>query len=255
MNETVVNNYYNTTVVNRNVNVNNNVRYVNQGVPGARHATSPLRVHLCQPVFREFSLPLTREVASAPVGFSAPSVAPTKQAVMGSGAATKRAPARCSRGPARCAKTTPPPPPPSFEKQQACHSSEIMDSPSRGTIAANSAGRTTATVAPSRSLRRPPRPHPRVNALQGQNNPNRPSNAAGAPNQSSGKPANTRAYNDRPPASRPATVENLNSNRSTSRNLSSSSEAGPGTPAARAAAVQAQQKLHSRMSDAANSRS
>jgi len=53
MNETVVNNYYNTTVVNRNVNVNNNVRYVNQGVPGAVTATSPRAFTSAQPVFAQ----------------------------------------------------------------------------------------------------------------------------------------------------------------------------------------------------------
>src|SRR5208283_3630669 len=87
VNETVVSNYYNTTVINRNVNVNN-VRYVNQGVPGAVTATSPHAFTSAQPVSRNLVAVDQREVASAPVGVSAPSVAPPKQAVMGSGAAT-----------------------------------------------------------------------------------------------------------------------------------------------------------------------
>ena len=48
VNETVVNNYYNTTVVNRNVT---NVRYANQGVPGAVTATSPHAFTSAQPCF------------------------------------------------------------------------------------------------------------------------------------------------------------------------------------------------------------
>jgi hypothetical protein len=204
----VVNNYYNTTVVNRNVNVNNNVRYVNQGVPGAVTATSPRAFTSAQPVSRNLVAVDQREVASAPVGFSAPSVAPPKQAVMGSGAATNVRPPAALAGRSVVAKTTPPPPPPSFEKQQAAiqanHGQPISMAQSRQIQPA----RTTATVAPVKIAPPSTPATPRVNALQGQNNPNRPSNAAGAQTNQAGKPANTRAYNDRPPASRPATVEN-----------------------------------------------
>ena len=51
VNQTVINNYYNTTVVNKNVSVTN-VRYVNQGVPGAVTATSPQAFTSAQPVGR-----------------------------------------------------------------------------------------------------------------------------------------------------------------------------------------------------------
>jgi len=69
MNETVVNNYYNTTVVNRTQRQQQR-EICEPGRSGCRHcqhrhARSPLPAR-----FRAISLPLTKEVASAPVGFS-----------------------------------------------------------------------------------------------------------------------------------------------------------------------------------------
>ncbi|MGB8323504.1 MAG: DUF6600 domain-containing protein, partial [Candidatus Acidiferrum sp.] len=118
VNQTVVNNYYNTTVVNKNVTVNN-VKYVNQGVPGAVTATSGQNFSSAQPVARNMVAVNQREVASAPVGVAAPAVAPPKQAVLGSGAATNVRPPASFATRAVVAKATPPPPPPSFAKQQA----------------------------------------------------------------------------------------------------------------------------------------
>jgi hypothetical protein len=228
VNETVVNNYYNTTIVNRNVNLNNNVRYVNQGVPGAVTATSPHAFISAQPVSRNLVAFNQREVASAPVGVSTPSIAPPKQAVIGSGAPARvRPPAAFASRPV-VARTPPPPPPPSFEKQQAAiqanHGQPISLAQTRQIQPAH----TTATVAPVKIAPPSTPATPRVNAIQGQgnrpsqttqqpgqNNPNRPSNAAGVQtnqggmqNNQGGKPANSRTLNDRPPASRPTPVEN-----------------------------------------------
>ncbi len=52
VNQTVINNYYNTTVVNKNVTVNNNVtnvHYMNQGVPGRGHGHFRPDVHFRAP--------------------------------------------------------------------------------------------------------------------------------------------------------------------------------------------------------------
>ena len=207
VNETVVNNYYNTTVVNRNVNVNN-VRYVNQGVPGAVTATSPRAFTSAQPVSRNLVAVDQREMASAPVGVSAPSVTPPKQAVMGSGAATNVRPPAALASRAVVAKTAPPPPPPSFEKQQAAIQANHGQPISMAQTRQIQPARATASVAPVKIAPPSTPATPRVNAFQGQNNPNRPSNAAGAQANQAGKAANARPYNDRPPASRPAVIDN-----------------------------------------------
>jgi len=205
VNETVVNNYYNTTVVNRNVS---NVRYANQGVPGAVTATSPHAFTSAQPVSRNLVVVNQREVESAPVGASAPSVAPPKQAVMGSGAATNVHPPAAVANRAVVAKTAPPPPPPTFEKQQAAIQANHGQPISMAQTRQIQPVRTTAAVAPVKIAPPATPATPRVNTVQGQNNPNRPSNAGGAPSNQPGKPANPQAVNNRPPSARPATVEN-----------------------------------------------
>ncbi|HKM82745.1 MAG TPA: DUF6600 domain-containing protein [Candidatus Acidoferrum sp.] len=207
VNETVVNNYYNTTVVNRNVNVTN-VRYVNQGAPGAVTATSPRAFTSAQPVSRNLVAVDQREVASAPVGVSAPSVAPPRQAVLGSGAATNVRPPASLASRAVVAKTAPPPPPPSFEKQQAAIQANHGQPISMAQTRQIQPARTTAAVAPVKIAPPSTPAAPRANAVQGQNNPNRPSNAAGAQTNPAGKPANTRTINDRPPSARPAVIDN-----------------------------------------------
>jgi hypothetical protein len=87
VNQTVINNYYNTTIVNKNVTVNN-VKYVNQSVPGAVTATSGQAFTSAQPVARNMVTVNQREISSAPVAVRAPAVVPPKQAVLGAGAAT-----------------------------------------------------------------------------------------------------------------------------------------------------------------------
>ena len=207
VNETVVNNYYNTTVVNRNVNVNN-VRYVNQSVPGAVTATSPHAFTSAQPVSRNLVAVDQREVASAPVGVSAPSVTPPKQAVMGSGAATNVRPPAALANRSVVAKTTPPPPSPSFEKQQAAIQANHGQPISMAQTRQIQPARTAATTAPVKIAPSSTPTTPRVNAVHGQNNTNRPSNAAGAQTNPAGKSASTGAHNDRPPSARPPVIDN-----------------------------------------------
>ena len=112
---TVVNNYYNTTVINKTTV---NVTYVNQRQPGAVMATTPQAFTSAQSVSRNSVRVNATEVATAPVGYSAPAVAPSRQAVLGAGVAARVQPPAAIQARAVVAKTAPPPPPPSFAKQQ-----------------------------------------------------------------------------------------------------------------------------------------
>jgi hypothetical protein len=206
VNQTVINNYYNTTVVNRNVTVNN-VRYANQSVPGAVTATSPHAFTSAQPVSRNLVAVNQREIATAPVGVHAPEVVPPKQAVLGAGAATNFHPPAAIQNRAVVAKTAPPPPPPSF----AVHQAAIEKNQGRPLSIAESRqlqpAQTHVAAAPVRIAPPGKQVAPTITNLQpggnkgnaepGPLNANRPSN--------SGQP-NTRAYQDRPPTSRPAST-------------------------------------------------
>jgi hypothetical protein len=117
VNSTVVNNYYNTIVVNRTTNVTE-VNYVNRTVPGAVAATTSEAFTAAQPVAKNTVKVDQRTVASAPVRAVTPAVAPAKQAVLGTATATAKPPATVQTRTV-VAKVAPPPPPPSFEKGQA----------------------------------------------------------------------------------------------------------------------------------------
>ena len=112
---TVVNNYYNTTVINKNVT---HVTYVNQRVPGAVMATSNEAFTSARSVSRNSVIINQREVASARVGFAPPTVAPSRQAVLGGGVVVRARPPVIVENRVVVARHTPPPPPPSFDRQQ-----------------------------------------------------------------------------------------------------------------------------------------
>src|SRR5712692_4612290 len=115
VNTTVVNNYYNTVVVNKNVT---NIKYVNQTAPNGVTATSQQNFTSAQPVGRNMIRVDRREVESARVNPTTPTVAPQQRSVLGAGAErTARPPARFE-GRSVVAKTAPPPAPVSFVKQQ-----------------------------------------------------------------------------------------------------------------------------------------
>ena len=213
VNQTVINNYYNNTVVNKNVTVNN-VRYVNQGVPGAVTATSPHAFTSAQPVARNMVAVNQKEIAAAPVGVHAPAVVPPKQAVLGAGAATNVHPPAALQNRAVVAKTTPPPPPPSFAVRQAAIEKNQGQPLSMAQTRQLQPAQTHAAVAPVR-IAPPGKPAAatitnlqpggnKTNAGPGPLNTNRPANNSGQPN----TPANTHAYADRPPTSRPGTTVN-----------------------------------------------
>ena len=218
VNQTVINNYYNTTVVNKNVSVNN-VRYVNQGVPGAVTATSGHAFTSAQPVGRNLVAVNAREVATAPAVVHAPAVVPPKQAVLGAGVATNVHPPAAIQNRAVVAKTAPPPAPIPFATRQAAieknQGRPISNVEARQLQPANTHVNAAAVrIAPAANPGTP-----RVNAAQGENrgytqqpgplNTNRPANTATQPNNTN-RPNNTRVYEDRPPTSRPTGNTNVN---------------------------------------------
>src|SRR6266849_4868655 len=115
VNNTVVNNYYNNVVVNKNVT---NVKYVNQTARNGVTATSQQNFASAQPVGRNMMRVDRREVESAQVNPTTPTVAPQQRSVLGAGATgAARPPERLQERPV-VAKTPPPPAPVSFVKQQ-----------------------------------------------------------------------------------------------------------------------------------------
>src|SRR6266436_5881377 len=115
VNTAVVNNYYNTVVVNKQVT---NIKYVNQVAPNAVTATSRETFTSARPVGRDMMKIDRREIESAQVNPTTPTVAPQQRSVVGAGASVAaRPPARLQERPV-VAKTAPPPPPAPFVKQQ-----------------------------------------------------------------------------------------------------------------------------------------
>ena len=115
VNNTVVNNYYNNVVVNKNVT---NIKYVNQTARNGVTATSQQNFTSAQPVGRNMMRVDRREVESAQVNPTTPTVAPQQRSVLGAGAGgAARPPARFQER-SVVAKTPPPPAPASFVKQQ-----------------------------------------------------------------------------------------------------------------------------------------
>ena len=237
VNTTVVNNYYNTTVINKNVT---NVTYVNQRVPGAVSATTPQAFTSAQSVARNSVRVDAREVATAQVAVSAPAVAPSRQAVLGSGAAaTVHPPAALAARPV-VAKTAPPPPPVSFARQQQTIQENGGKPPAisqmRQMEPQNAQARPNVKIAPpsqpatprnmqSGQAGRPasqPLNQPANQPLAGQpaagnsnrppainnnvpaNNTNRPATGNNNPPAPNNVNAGQKTFNDRPPASQPA---------------------------------------------------
>ena len=115
VNNTVVNNYYNNVIVNKNVT---NIRYVNQNAPNGVTATSQQNFASAQPVGRNMMRVDRREVESAQVSATTPTVAPQQRSVLGAGATGAARPPERLQQREVVAKTPPPPAPVSFVKQQ-----------------------------------------------------------------------------------------------------------------------------------------
>jgi hypothetical protein len=109
-----------TTVVNNTV-VNNktvNVTYVNRAVPGAVTATSAQAFSSAQPVAKNAIKVDQKAMTAAQVRPVAPTVVPTKQAVLGASRAATVKPPAAVQTRSVVARATPPPPPPTFERRQ-----------------------------------------------------------------------------------------------------------------------------------------
>ena len=228
VNTTVVNNYYNTVVVNKTVV--NNVTYVNQRAPGAVTAVSATTFTSAQPVARNVVAVNAREVATAPVAVGAPAVAPSRQAVLGAGVATRAMPPAALQNRAIVAKTAPPPPPVAFTRQQemiranggrpvavsemrqAQPQSEMVRAGVRIAPAANPQPIQTRGVRQNDNRAFPPNNNRPGNPNNGQpvtSNGNRPVTPNNPSNPGNTPPSNVnqKNYGDRPPTSRP-TVTN-----------------------------------------------
>ena len=202
---TVVNNYYNTTVVNRTTVTN--VTYVNQRVTGAVSVTSPQAFTSAQSVSRNSVTFDAREVASAPVVATTPTVPPSRQAVLGAGAtATVRPPAALQTR-AVVAKTTPPPPPPSFAKQQ-----QAIQANGGRPLAMSDARQLQPETAQARpNIKIAPPAKPQAVQVKGvQPNPNHPVTPVSAVNKTATPPVSNP---NRPPSAQPnAPANSTNAN-------------------------------------------
>jgi hypothetical protein len=230
INRTQVTNVYNNVYVNKTVNVTN-VTYQNQTAPNAVTAVSHQAFVSAQPVHNNMIRVGQREFASALVAPIAPAVAPEQRSVLGAGAAARvRPPAPILSRPV-VAKMAPPPPPVSFVKQQEMVRdnggkppaiSEMRRAEPENAQAARANIKMAPPIGQGPAKNAPMnrtdtgnsnRPGPAQSApMPRADNANRPAppNVTSQPNQGSrpgNAPANAgnpKAYNDRPPSSRPA---------------------------------------------------
>lgn len=211
VNTTVVNNYYNTVIVNKNTTVTN-VKYVNQTVPGAVTATSTTVIASGQPVHTNVVRVDERTIARAQVAVATPPVAPTRQAVIGVGRPAPVRPPVQVVNRSVVAKTTPPPPPPRVDRTIAAvqqNGGRPIPIAQARQIAEREQPKPPVRVAP------PARPAPPQNAgnrpgqqpqnrpEQGNvqpNRPNPPNQPATVPNN---RPSNVPANENRPPNAQP----------------------------------------------------
>jgi hypothetical protein len=115
---TVVNNYYTTVVVNKQVNVTN-VTYVNQRVNGAVTATSGNTFVSGQNVSRNVVRVDQREIVNSRVVAGAPAIAPNRQTFIGAGRPAAVRPPATIQTRTVVAKAPPPPAPVSVDRQEA----------------------------------------------------------------------------------------------------------------------------------------
>jgi len=236
----VVNNYYTTVVVNRQVNVTN-VTYVNQRVTGAVTATSGTTFVSGQNVSRNVVRVDQRDMGNTRVVAGAPAIAPTRQTFIGAGRPASIRPPAAVATRTVVAKAPPPPPPVSVDRQEAAIRAnagrpigvaqyhQMAPPPAAG--AAAGAPRNNVRIAPvartvspiqnkpANTAARPGQPPINNAARPGQPvtnaaNPNALRPNATTPNAPSNQtqtnaPAE-RTYNNRPPNARPTTVPATN---------------------------------------------
>ena len=220
---TVVNNYYTTVVVNKQVNVTN-VTYVNQRVNGAVTATSGSTFVSGQSVSRNVVRVDQRDIVATHVVTGAPAIAPTRETFVGAGRPAAIRPPAAIAARTVVAKAPPPPPPVSVERQQAAirqNGGRPLNiaqyhqmAPQPGPGVAAGAPRNNVRIAPVARTVSPIPPKPANAAIRpGQpplnNNaprPNQPTPGVPPPNQTQTNTSANRNYNNRPPNSRPVNV-------------------------------------------------
>jgi len=205
VNNVVVNNYYNNVVVNKNVT---NIRYVNQTAPNAVTATSHEAFTSAQPVAQHMMRIDRRDMESAEVNPTTPTVAPQQRSVLGAGAEARVRPPAIAVNRAVVARTAPPPPPAPFVKQQQVIQANGGRPPAvsemrRGQVETTQDVRANIKIAP------PVQPGGPRN-VQGNhpfgNVPNNPANAQNNPGNAQNNPRNDR--NDKNDNNRPSSVNN-----------------------------------------------
>jgi len=205
VNNVVVNNYYNNVVVNKNVT---NVRYVNQTAPNAVTVTSHEAFTSAQPVAQHMMKIDRRELESAQVNPTTPTVAPQQRSVLGAGAEARVRPPAIAMNRAVVARTAPPPAPAPFVKQQQVIQANGGRPPAvsemrRGQVETTQDARANIKIAP------PAQPGTPRN-VQGNrpvdNAPNNPANVQNNQRNGQGNPRNDR--NDRNDNNRPPLMNN-----------------------------------------------
>ena len=221
---TTVTNVYNTTVVNNNTNVVNNVTYVNRTAPGAVTAVPSNTFTSSQPVATSAVKLNPNQIANAQVMTRA-SVAPTQNSVLGPAARTpdRAVPPAAVANRTVIAKTPPPPAPVSFAKQQSAlaeHPGQPLERNEVEKLRPANAERPLVRQAAPSQPGTPNRGGGQVAGTPGAPNrqPGNPANAPanapanGAPNRPAGNPSvSVPPRNDRPgsvqPDNRPALGE------------------------------------------------
>lgn len=194
VNVTQVTNVYNTTIINNTTNITN-ITYANRNVQGAVMVVPQHAFVSAQPVAKVQVTVSARDIASAPMSARV-AVAPTRESVLGSRAASVgrvAAPPAAIASRQIVAKKTPPPPPVPFAKQQqalAAHPGQPLARSEVQTLrpAAAAVARPMVKQAPPGKPATPNVGHP-ANLP----NPGRPGQPAPAMNKPTNQPANPSA--------------------------------------------------------------
>ena len=205
VNNVVVNNYYNNVVVNKNVT---NIRYVNQTAPNAVTVTSHEAFTSAQPVDRHIMKIDRREIESAQVNPTTPTVAPQQRSVLGAGVEARARPPASAMSRPVVARTAPPPTPVSFTKQQQVIQANGGMPPAvsqmrRAGVENDQQSRPNIRIAPPVQ---PGSPRGVQANRPADNAPNNPANAQNNPANIRSNPRNDR--NDRNDNNRPSSMNN-----------------------------------------------
>jgi len=213
VNVTQVTNVYHTTIINNTTNITN-ITYANRGVQGAVMVVPQHAFTSAQPVAQARVQVSAQQIAAAPLSGRV-AVAPTRESVLGSKAATAghvTAPPAAVASRQVVAKKTPPPPPVPFAKQQqalAAHPGEPLARSQMQTLRpAAAAARPAVKVAPPSKPAQPTTGRPPANAARPGQPASAPANRPTAqPNRPEpAQPANRPQPN--PPANRPEATPN-----------------------------------------------